>query len=158
MTDEEDVRQSVKRRERFFGHPSIELGSGRSRCGYWLLLYIPDGGPPRDEHHITGPTVLLFSTKGGHGRPVIKVPPSGSLAHPHLCVYSLHPPEAHIFGEVDVGFDRVRVHCDDESIAEAVVIDCAEHLPFNYYVAEATSRVERVTATGPGGREASWQG
>lgn len=88
---------------------------------------------------------------------MVKAPLSGSLAHPHLCVYSLDPPEAHVFGEVDVGLDRVNVHCDHESIAEAVVIDCAEHLPFNYYVAQVTSRVERVTATGPDDREASWK-
>jgi hypothetical protein len=36
------------------------------------------------------------------------------------------------------------------------VIECAEHLPFNFYVGEVISRVDRVMASGPDGLTATW--
>jgi hypothetical protein len=50
------------------------------------------------------------------------------------------------------GFDRVQLHCADLKTVEAEVVDCADYLPFNHYVAKVASRVTRVIATGPDGR------
>jgi hypothetical protein len=77
----------------------------------------------------------------------------GTLGRPHLAVPSGHS-TAHVFGEVALGFDRVQLVCAKGPGVEAVVVDCADHLPFNYYVAEIVSRVIRVSATGPDGRTA----
>jgi hypothetical protein len=49
----------------------------------------------------------------------------------------------------------VQLDCAEGPTVDAVIVDCAEHLPFNYYVGEVASRVVRVSATGPGGRTAS---
>jgi hypothetical protein len=154
MADGDNVRSWVEHYKRMFGHELVELGSGRSTLGPWLLVYDPIGQHEPDGHHVTGPIVMLYRENRGSGGPPAKSPLPGSLGRPRLCVDSPLSP-AHVFGEVDFAFDRVNVHCDDGLIAEAVVVECAEHLLFNYYVAVVTSRVLRVIATGPD-RTVSW--
>ena len=75
---------------------------------------------------------MLYSRDGGSCRPVPRKPLAGSLGCRHLDVrYST----AYLFGEVAFGFDRVQVHCAKGPTVDALIIDCADHLPFNYYVA-----------------------
>ena len=50
-----------------------------------------------------------------------------------------------------IGFDRVQLDCDKGPTVEAVVVQCAGHLPWNYYVGEVASRVTRVNGM-PGAR------
>jgi hypothetical protein len=134
----------------------IELGSGNFGTEDWFLVYAPEPWPPPDEHHISSPTVALqIAGKGANGRPPGLGWNSGPLGRLHLCVRTLNPPRAHIFGEVDYRFDRVNIHCLEGSAVEAVVVDCRAHLPFNYYVAPVSSQVLRVTASGPEGQMAT---
>jgi hypothetical protein len=139
-----------------FPDNEIELGSGQFGSEQWRLMYDPVGPVPPDEHHITGPEVMLYSRDGGSGRPVPRKPLAGSLGCPHLDVRSFYS-TAYLFGEVAVGFDRVQVHCARGPTVDALVIDCTDHLPFNYYVAEIISRWLRITATGPDGRTADME-
>ena len=64
---------------------------------------------------------------------------------------------AYVFGKVAVGFDQVRIDCDKGPNVEAIVVDCADHLPYNHYVGAVTSRVTRVSATGPDGHTATME-
>jgi hypothetical protein len=132
----------------------IELGSGQSGSKKWRLMYDPVGPFPRDGHHITGPGVGLFFDDGrGGGRPLARVPLQGSLGRPEIVFFG--GSTAYYFGPVAFGFDRVQLDSADEETVAAQVIDCADYLPFNHYVANVASRVVRVTATSPDGRTAT---
>lgn len=37
---------------------------------------------------------------------------------------------AYVFGEVAIGFDRVLLQCTKGPTVDAVVVNCADHLPF----------------------------
>jgi hypothetical protein len=139
-----------------FGPNEVELGSGHFDSDQWWLVYDPEGPESPDEHHIREPVITLYAARGGFGRPPARRPLSGSLGRPALGLSSDHT-TARVFGEVDFGFHGVSLQCLTGPIVEAVVVDCADHLPFNYYVAEVTSRVMRITATGPDGRTATWE-
>lgn len=118
-------------------------------------MYDPEGIDPPDEDHLpSGPMVMLYVGSHGGGGPIEFNPLSGSLGRSDLLVRDLRSP-AHAFGKVAFGFDHVQLDCAKGPTVDAVVVDCDEQLPFNYYVGEITSRVVRVSATGPGGRTAS---
>jgi hypothetical protein len=137
------------------GRVAIELGSGLFGSKRWRLMYDPEGPVPPDEHHITGPMVVLcVGDRGGGGR-LPQAPLPEPLGRPHLFVRSLDLP-AHVYGPVELGFDRVHVYSLNGPMVEATVVDCTDHLPFNFYVAEIRSQVQRVMADGPEGRTVSW--
>ncbi len=98
--------------------------------------------------------VMLYVRNRGGGGPITVRPLSGSLDRSGLLVHDLHS-TAHAYGQVAFGFDRVQLDCAKSPTVDAVVVDCADHLPFNYYVAEVASRVVRVRATGPDDRTAT---
>ena len=98
----------------------------------------------------TVPGELHVGHRGGSGRPLARPTFSGPLVRPHLAAWSGYS-TAHVFGEVTPGFDRVQLDCAQGPTVEAVLVDCADHLPFNYYLAEVLSRVVRVIGTGPDG-------
>jgi hypothetical protein len=117
-------------------------------------MYDPEGPVPPDEHHITGPMVGLFFEEGGSARPLARDPlVPGSLGRPELVFFG--GSTAYYFGAVAFGFDWVQLDCADKQTVEAQMVDCADYLPFNHYVAKVASRVARVTATGPDGRTAT---
>ena len=95
---------------------------------------------------------MLFVGTHGGGMPVPRGPLLDLLGHSDLVFFG--GPTAYYLGEVAFGFDRVQVHSADERTVDAVVVDCAGHLSFNYYVAEVVGRVVGVTANGPDGRTA----
>jgi hypothetical protein len=140
---------------RLFGPNLIELGSGHFGLEHWRLVYDPVGPPPPDEHHIHGPMVILYVGQRYGGSRLPRAPLPGSLSHPDLFVRSLDIP-AYVYGAVDFGFNQVHVHGLKGPPVEATVIECAEHLPFNFYVGEVISRVDRVMASGPDGLTATW--
>jgi hypothetical protein len=133
----------------------IELGSGLLGCERWRLMYDPEGPDPPDQNHTTGPMVMLYLGERGGGGRLPRAPLPEPLGDPDLFVRSLDLP-AHVYGAVDLGFDRVHVYSLKGPMVQATVVDCTGQLPFNFYVAEVTSRVERITATGPDGRTATW--
>ncbi len=157
---------------RHFRNDYIELGSGQFGADQWSLMYDPVGiDPPDDDHLPSGPVVRLYIGRAvlrrretesygplvrerarGGGGPI--KPLSGSLGRSGLLVRDLHS-TAHAFGQVAFGFDRVRLDCAKGPTVDAVVVDCANHPSFNYYVGEVASRVVRVRATGPDGRTAA---
>jgi hypothetical protein len=55
-----------------------------------------------------------------------------------------------VFGEVAPEFDSVTVNCADGESVDAVVVECVDRFPFNYYVALLPERPTKVTATGKG--------
>jgi hypothetical protein len=117
-------------------------------------MYDPVGLPPPDEDtEPSGPMILLYIRNHGFGGRLLQEALPDSLGRPYLGVQSGYA-TAHVFGEVAFGFDRVKLDCAKGPTVNAVVVDCADHLPFNYYVAEVVSRVDRVSATSPDGRAA----
>jgi hypothetical protein len=131
----------------------IELGSGRFGADQWRLMYDPEGFPPGDDHLASGPIVSLYVGSSGGGRPVELDPLTGSLGRSILVVRD-PTVTAYAFGKVAFGFDRVQLDCAKGQTVDAIVVDCADHLPFNHYVGEIASRVVLVSATGPDGRTA----
>lgn len=129
----------------------IELGSGLFGEEPWQLMYDPVGPFPGDENVISaGPMVMLYVGNDGSGRPTALDPLAG------LGGWTLFRRDgystAYVFGKVAFGFDRVQLDCAQGPTVDALVVDCADHLPFNHYVGEIASRVVRVSATGPDGR------
>jgi hypothetical protein len=135
---------------RHWPNSKIELGSGRFGADQWWLMYDPDGTDPPDEDHLpSGPMVTLYVEDRGSGGPIN--PLSGSLGRAGLLVRNLHS-TAFAFGNVAFGFDHVHLDCAKGPTVDAVIVDCAQYLPFDYYVGEVASRVVRVRASGPDGR------
>jgi len=61
-----------------------------------------------------------------------------------------------LFGEVQVGFDRVVVECEDGATVDATVVDCTAYVGFNYWVAPVMrSWPVQILATSPEGISAS---
>jgi hypothetical protein len=119
-------------------------------------MYNPEGiDPPDDDHLPSGPMVRLYVTSPvlrrpqaerygprihervrGCGGPITAL--SGFLGRSGLLVRDLHS-TAHAFGPVAFGFDRVQLDCAKGPTVDAVVVDCADRLPFNYYVGEVAN-------------------
>jgi hypothetical protein len=134
----------------------IELGSGLIGEEQWWLMYDPIGQASRAEDHAaSGPIVWVYVGDDGGGTPVELNPLSGSLGRPALFYRSNGFSTAHVYGKVAFGLDRVQLDCDKGPTVEAVVVECADYLPYNYYVGEVVSRVTRVSATGPDGQAAT---
>ena len=119
-------------------------------------MYDPVGRVSRAEDIApSGPRVWLYVGNSGHGKPVALNPLSGSLGRPALVYRGSAYSIAHVFGKVAFGFDRVQLDCDKGPTVEAIVVECADYLPYNHYIGEVVSRVTRVIATGPDGRTAT---
>ena len=52
------------------------------------------------------------------------------------------------------GFDRVQHDCYKGPAVDAIVVECADYLPYDHYIGEVISRVTWMSATGPDGRTA----
>jgi hypothetical protein len=65
-------------------------------------------------------------------------------------MYDHSSPVTWVFGEVAPEFDSVTVSCADGEGVDAVVVECLDRFPFNYYVALLPERPTQVTAKGKG--------
>jgi hypothetical protein len=55
-----------------------------------------------------------------------------------------------VYGQVVPEFDSVTVTCADGQKVDAVVVECLDRFPFNYYAALLSVRPTEVTAMGKG--------
>jgi hypothetical protein len=99
--------------------------------------------------------VWLYVGNNGNGNPIALIPLSGSLGRPALVYRGNAYSTAHVYGKVAFGFDQVQLDCDKGPTVEAIVVECADYLPYNHYIGEVLTRVTRVSATGPDGRTAT---
>ena len=130
----------------------IELGRGRISDWEWELIYCPN------VRH--GPVVLFGSTESHVGQnlsdhldgPFGKV---GLGVDPDYAQSSLWA-----YGEIQAGFDKVLIECDDGITIEAHIVDCEQRFGFNFYVAVTPGEPVKVTASSFGGdnAERSWFG
>jgi hypothetical protein len=65
-------------------------------------------------------------------------------------MYDLSSPSTWVFGEMAPEFDSVTVSCADDESVDAVVVECLDRFPFNYFVALLPERPTQVTAKGKG--------
>ena len=65
-------------------------------------------------------------------------------------MYDHSSPVTWAFGVVASEFDSVTVNCSDGQSVDAVVVECLDRFPFNYYVALLPERPTQVTAKGKG--------
>jgi hypothetical protein len=126
------------------------FGEGKFGSERWELVFFSESeAPPKHPEDHSGPGHVQLRYAGGAcgGGPPVDL--SGLFVEVKG-MYDHSSPVTWIFGEIAPEFDSVTVSCAGVESVDAVVVECLDRFPFNYYVALLPERPTQVTAMGKG--------
>jgi hypothetical protein len=138
-------------------HGGTVLGEGQFGSERWELVFFSESeAPPKNPEDHSGPGLISLRygpADGSHGGGACGHGPPVGLSGRFVEMsgtYDRSSPVTWVFGEVAPEFDSVTVSSAHDESVDAVVVECLDRFPFNYYVALLPERPTQVNARGKG--------